>query len=170
MLRFLGGLIDRVICTAIAILFAQAPSYVDQYEAVLVRTQQELESDIATIEEQAEENGESVENFLDRLANSEDSLLRTEGRARLNKLESYQEVTQLIDTLRTIPKWQRPWWLYSNWNPSYDQAVNYQPMIPLHEVGLLYAIVGLLSGMLIAYLLRLLFRSIWKPKKGNLYQ
>jgi len=168
MIRFIGSILDRIICTSMAILFAQAPAYVGQYEAVLTETSAELALEIRSIEEQAEENGEPVDVFLNRLAADSDSLLRAEGKARLKTLEIQQEVSQKLDTLRQVPEWKRPWTLYQTWDRNYDQAVDYRPLIPLNMTGLMYGFAGLLTGMLLAYLLGLLFKAIRGKKHSSL--
>ncbi len=167
MIRFIGSILDRILCTSMAILFSQAPAYVEQYEAVLAETSEELALESRSIEEQAEENGESVDVFLNRLAADSDSLLSAVGKARLNMLETQREVSQKLDTIRQVPEWKRPWTLYQTWDRNYDQAVNYRPLIPLNLTGLMYSFAGLLTGMLLAYLLGLLFKAIRGKKRSS---
>ena len=105
-----GELLDRVFCIAFALLFAQAPLYIEQYVHVLTGAKTEARISYEDIEKRAASliPPLTVEEFVQHHISSEDKVFQESGKyyqALIIRLKNYEEA---FEKLTSASAWEKP--------------------------------------------------------------
>lgn len=172
MFRWLVKLIDRCFSVAGAVIFAQAPQFYEQYQQRLEGHLSELKLQMNFMNEAAEQSGKSLQEYIDKFLSSTDVDFSRQGILLQKMSDRYQEMNQSLDSLHDTTPWTRPFVFLSNLEGSVAEGVveNFKIGIPLSLEGLVYALVGVIFGFSIFYLIAGIFRAIfsklrWKKNK-----
>lgn len=159
---------DRVLCVVGAILFSQAPEFMQQYLQRLGGHLDEARRQLASFQHIAEKAGISLDRFITQTsANSEPTVAKLGGvmqetAARVDSLAAAQ------DALLHASIWTRPFVFLRHLDLGIAQGTwsVYQPGIPTTFEGLLYALVGMLFLLSLYHLCvrRPLRRRLDRPK------
>ena len=162
----IGALLDRIVCIVFAVVFAQGPVYIAQYLDVLAGARMESEKNLRKVQEQAEDNGVTVEDFVSRLLGNSDPLVRSSGETIQNLLVSYEQYESAYSAISTANVWQKPFRLIQHFDPSIGEALVFNPSVPLSIEGAVYAFIGLIIGWLLFSLIASIFKRR-KPKPAS---
>ncbi|HEY1849246.1 MAG TPA: DUF2937 family protein [Opitutaceae bacterium] len=155
-LRFLFAgaerVMDRVLCAAGAVLFSQAPEFMQQYLQRLEGHLDEARLVVRNFQEAAARSGMTLDQLLAGAASNPDpSMARLgsavrESAARVGTLESADAA------IRAAGAWARPFVFLGHLDPSIARATLsiYRPAVPTTAEGLCYAAAGIVV-MLAAY-------------------
>ncbi|HVT34037.1 MAG TPA: DUF2937 family protein [Nevskiaceae bacterium] len=156
--RFIGGLAERVAAVALALTLAQFPVYYDAYLNTVAGARAEAEARLHELEREAAGVQMSVEAFIAHHEASADPAFAASGRMHRTTLEHYRHYSGLEHAMSAAPVWQKPLVLAQNFEPALHQATHFTPAVPLTPEALIYAALGLLLAWLTASLLARPFR------------
>ena len=160
-----GSLVDRIVCVLFAIALAQAPVYIAQYIDVLAGAQMESQKTFDDLEERAAKFDLTLDEFLGRLLNNPDPLVKENAEASASTVERYRKYTEALNALLDSSPWAKPFRLVQYYDPSVNAAMHFEPNVPLTFEGAFYALAGVLIAMLIIGFFRWIFTKIFGRKK-----
>lgn len=163
-----GEILDRIICIFLVLLFMQLPMYINQYVDVLSGARMEARRTYDDLGSRARENGLSVVDFVERLKANEDVIARESGEVAENVVARFEKYSDALDALTRGTVWSRPFQLMAHYDRSIHAAMHFEPGLPLHAEGLIYALVGLVFALLIVGLGRWLVKRMFGKKKRSL--
>jgi hypothetical protein len=164
----IGAVLDRIICVVMALLLAQFPVYYAQYLDVLSgarmaasKTYEDMQTRLGP---QAQQRGLSVDELVEQLTRNDDPLVRELSGVNQDAIVRYQAYSEAFEALKQAPVWQRPFALSRHFDNDIHQAIQFEPNVPLTLEGVIYAFLGILLGMLLAGLLRRIWKALFKSK------
>ncbi|MES1194692.1 MAG: DUF2937 family protein [Opitutus sp.] len=140
------GLLDRVLCVVGAILFSQAPEFMQQYLQRLGGRLDEARLHVLQFQHTAAESGLTLERLISQTtANADPAVARlggvmTAAIARVGTLEQAQ--TAILHA----SLWARPFVFLRNFDPAIARSTwsIFRPAVPTTLEGLVYALLGML--------------------------
>jgi|GEM_PF-2010801 len=161
------SLADRVICVVMAIILAQGPIYTNQYLNVLSGALKEATINYNEIKEKAKENSLSVPAYIDRHVNSTEEIFRDTGEVLEKSVKRYDRYNEAFTAISASNVFMRPVNLITHFDPKLNEAVQFEPGVPVTMEGLGYAVIGILFGLLLIGLLKVIGRFIGRRLKGE---
>jgi hypothetical protein len=151
-LAAIEGLLDRALCVAGAVLFSQAPEFMQQYLQRLGGRLDEARLQVQQFQNTAAQSGITLDRLIGQTtANADPAVARlggvmTTALVRVDNLESAQSA------LLHASLWTRPFVFLRNFDPAIGRATwaVFRPAVPTTSEGLVYALLGMLS-LLVAY-------------------
>ena len=142
-----GGIVDRLLCVAGAVLFSQRPEFIQQYLQRLEGHLDEARLQLDRLKETASQSGATVGELAANAAASPDPLMQRLG---ILVRETAGRVDQLAaddDALRHASLLARPFVFLVHVEPSVARATwsIFRPAVPTTIEGLVYACVGMLA-------------------------
>ena len=156
---------DRIICIVLVVIFMQLPMYINQYVDVLSGARMEAKRTYDDMESRAGENGLSIAEFVKRLKDNEDVIVRESGEVSENVVSRYEKYSEALEALTTGSVWVRPFRLMAHYDPTINAAIRFEPGLPLNIEGIIYGIAGLAFSLLIVGLGRGLAKRLFGKKK-----
>ncbi|MBX7243168.1 MAG: DUF2937 family protein [Bacteroidia bacterium] len=171
LLKSIGELADRLICIVFAILFAQAPLYIEQYIHVLTGAKAEARIAYEDIEKRAASliPPLSVDEFISHHLKSEDNVFQESGKhfqEMVTRLKNYEAA---FEKLSSCSVWEKPFVFMRYADPALRDALEFKPGFPFSREGLGYALAGAVAGLILVSIIRLLFTGR-KPKTPPVIQ
>lgn len=163
--RPVRSVLDRVFCVLFAILFAQGPVYIDQYLDVLAGSRLAAQESLQRLEELAEDNGLSADEFVSRLKENPDKLVRDSGEGYQGTIDQYEKYQKAYTAIHDSPAWEKPIQLVRYFDPAIHEAMIFDASVPLSWEGAVYGVVGLFVGWLFFSLGAGLLGAIFGGKK-----
>jgi len=149
LVRSTGQLFDRILCVAGAVLFSQAPEFMQQYLQRLEGHLDEARRQLAALTRAAAESGLTLDQLVADASRSADPAI-----ARLGAVagEAATRVAQLqsADTaLRRASVWARPFEFMAHLEPEIARGTwaVFRPAVPTTLEGLGYAACGMLVAL-----------------------
>lgn len=158
LMRFLGGLSERVLAVVLAVGAAQFPVYFLAYSNTLEGARLEAEARYQELQTEAALLQLSVEAFIQRHENNADAVFQASGRIHRTTLDHYQRYSAMSEALQTAPLWKRPAVLVQNFDRKLHEATHFTPGLSLSAESGAYALAGLLLAWLLTALTGLLVR------------
>lgn len=162
-----GEILDRIICIVLVLLFMQLPMYINQYVDVLSGARMEAKRTYDDMDQRARSNGLSITDFIKRLKENEDVIVRESGEVSENVVSRYEKYTAAQEALTRSSVWVRPFVLMGHYDPSIHAAMHFEPGLPLTIEGLIYAVAGLAFSLLLVGLGRWLMKRLFGKKKRS---
>lgn len=143
------------------VLFSQAPEFAQQYRQRLGGAIDELTTIIQTFDEQANHEGLDRRAALNTYAVSSERFLRSQGDAMRRKFERYEALSDQLLDLVTAPAILRPLVVVEHIDPpTFSNASrNFVPAVPVSVAGMVWAMIGMAAGGLVAILVNGLLRA-----------
>ncbi len=140
------GLLDRILCVVGAVLFSQAPEFMQQYYQRLGGHLDEARRQLQQFQNAAASSGISLDDLIHRTAtNAEPAVAKlggvmTETVARVDTLAAAQTA------LHDASLWSRPFVFLQHLDAAIARATwtAFQPAVPTTLEGLVYALIGIL--------------------------
>lgn len=160
MLKWVGGLMDRLCAAAGAVLFAQAPLFMQQYTQQLIGRQAELKWQVDLMQRAAAASGKTLDAYINKFTMSGDSDFIMQGETMQALVQRWHQLTDALAGMQDSTLWSRPFtFLYHlNGDVFSSTLVNFNPGLPINLEGGVYALAGLLTGYYVFAALRGLFR------------
>jgi len=137
-------LIDRILCVVGAVVFSQAPEFMQQYLQRLGGHLAEARRQLAQFEEIARQAGRTVQELAAQYADNADPTVIGMGRL-MSETETRVGVLSASEVaLRDAPVWERPFVFLRqfDWEIAHGTAGVYKPAVPTTLEGALYALIG----------------------------
>jgi len=139
-------LIDRILCVAGAVLFSQAPEYMQQYLQRLGGHLAEARRQLAQFEEIARQAGRTLQELSAQYATNADPTIIGMGRLMSDTETRVGVLSASEVALRDAPVWERPFVFLRqlDWEIARGTTGVYKPAVPTTLEGVLYALVGVI--------------------------
>lgn len=159
-LRWLLAWVDRAVCAWVALIFALAPVYSDQYLAHLAETRDRAGTKIALAKAEARALNLSPEVYLEQLRQG-DSARRDSLELLAYTLERHQRYTEAYEDLAQRNEWWQPLYLLFNHDLNLRTSLEFVPQLDFSLREGVFAAVGLT----LAWLLMALVRWPLRPRR-----
>lgn len=144
--------VDRVLCAAGAVLFSQAPEFMQQYLQRLEGHLDEARLALKSFQEAAARSGMTLDQLLAGAASNPDPGMARLGAAVRESVSRVGTLQSADEALRAAGVWSRPFVFLAHVDPSIARATLsiYRPAVPTTAEGLCYAAAGVVA-VLAAY-------------------
>lgn len=165
-IKSIGEFTDRIVCIAVAIFFAQAPLYIEQYIHVLTGAKTEARIAYEDLEKRAASliPPLSVEEFIRHHLESEDKVFQESGKHHQGTLNRLKNYTTAFEKLTTCTAWEKPFVFFRYADPALREALEFKPGFPFSREGAAYALAGAFVGLLIVSALRHILGKIFQKR------
>ena len=161
--RLLRNIFDRLIAVTFALLFLQAPHLVHQYTVALSGALYESKKTVKSIRASARLNHKTVDEFIQKHLQSTDPDFTASGKVMSDAVERYRNYKESLKRLKEAGIISKPFIFLSVVDWALVREMNYKPGLSLSIEDAIYAIAGIIAGLLLfhgfIYLLKLLFRK-----------
>lgn len=148
MLSWFGKIVDRLFVVVGAFLFSQAPAFLQQYSQRLGGHLTELNHQIGELHRLALRSGKTLPEYIHKFTSSGDVDFSQQGTLMLNMLERYRNLSDAYLNLTQASAWMRPaqFIRHMQWDVVNGTMVDFQPGLTLTPEGIIYALIGMLTG------------------------
>lgn len=145
-LLIFDSLIDRILCVLGAVLFSQAPEFIQQYLQRLGGHLEEARRQLAVFQQTATQAGLSLEQFIARTGANPDPAVAKLGGVMSGAAERVASLQSAHESLLHASLWERPFVFLRHLDPAIARTTGavYQPAVPTTLEGLFYALAGML--------------------------
>lgn len=167
--RFLLFLLDRAIAAAGAVIFAQFPSFIVQYQQRMGGHVDELQLITGKYSEAAAKNGRTVEEYISIHLKSEISDFVSSGRIMSENLVRYNELSRTLAELTDSSGIMKLLVFVKTLNYDIFQKTldNFTPGISFNIDTLIYSIAGIIFVMALYFLIKKSFQILAETIKGK---
>jgi hypothetical protein len=139
------SLLDRILCVAGAVLFAQAPEFMQQYLQRLGGHLAEARRQLAEFEQIARHAGRTLHELIAQYAANADASVVALGRVLENTETRVAALAAAETALREASVWERPFVFlrHVDWEIARATGSVFKPAVPTTMEGLLYALAGM---------------------------
>jgi len=146
-------ILDRVLCVVGAVVFSQAPEFMQQYLQRLGGHLDEARRILGQFQQSAALSGTSFQDYVSHLTGNDDRLIVSLGK-NINAV--VQRVTDLggaEEALRTASVLKRPFAFLAHFDPEIALATfrAYRPAVPTTVEGLVYGGIGVMAALSLYY-------------------
>lgn len=149
--RTFDGLIDRLLCVFGAVLFSQAPEFMQQYIQRLGGHLQEAQRQLALFREAAARSGRTLEEFINQTRTNPDAGVVQLSGIMSDAVDRVASLQAAHDAIAHSSLWARPFIFVRHADMGITQATwaAYLPAVPTTLEGLVYALAGMLCCLLL---------------------
>ncbi len=165
--RSIGSLTDRILCVVAALVFLQAPMYLNQYQNVLAGAQKEASISYQRLVEIASEFDQTIEDYLAELLANDNPKVVANAREDQEQVDRYHGYTEALAAFEASGPLKRPFVFLRYYNPTLATAVVFQPGLPLTMEGFAYALLGIVLMMLLISLVKRVLPGQKKPAEKS---
>lgn len=168
MLRLLGGLMDRVCAAAGALLFSQAPLFMQQYTQQLVGREAELRLQMNGMQQTAAISGKTLEQLIQKFIDSPDSDFHRQGEMMQSLVSRWHHLSDALLAMQTSSTWTRPFefFYYLDLDVARSTVKSFAFGLSFSSEGMTYALIGLMAG----YLAFSVLRKLWQISARRLFR
>lgn len=167
MLNLFYKIIDRTLVIAGALIFSQAPVFMQQYNQLLQGHVEELNIQVEAIRTNALQVNKSIDHYVQKFLDSSDIDFRLQGEVMDETIFRFDNLNEGLRNFHNASFWQRPFVFmkYFNLKIAVSTFKNYKVNIPLTIEGLIYGLMGMVIGYGVFLLLKQFFKLLCKPFK-----
>lgn len=168
MFGWIGGLVDRVFAVAGALTFSQIPLFMQQYQQHLAGHVAELRSQVEAMKNSAALTGKSLQQYVIKFLSSEDIDFKNQGDLMNSMIQRYDKLNEGYQALQHATIYSKPitFIKYMDWDIGRSTWNSFEVGFSFSMEGASYAIVGLMLGLLLFWLLSKIFKGIFTPIFG----
>jgi len=146
--HWLAGLFDRILAAVCALIFAQLPLFMQQYQYQLLGHVAELKIHVNAITNAAHTNGKTLTQYIQRFLENADVDFSKQGELMLNMHNRLETLSQSSLALQQASPLEKPIIFFQTLNLDIASSAieHFQPGIPLTIEGAIYAFLGVLFG------------------------
>ncbi len=159
MFRFLGGVVERVVIVVSALAFSQLPLYMQQYEQQLIGRIDELKLQMDAFTKAA--NGYSLDVYIEKFTSHSDPFFANHGKLLIALTERYNTLKSSYVSLESASVFSKPFLFLTHVKADIASSTwsHFDLGLPLTSEGAVYALIGVLIGMMGIKLLCYPFRK-----------
>jgi len=150
-MKWISGIIDRLLAVLGALILSQAPLYMLQYEHRLAGHVNELQLLTNKFDQAAHQAGKSLPEYEQYFLQHSDEMIAGQGQIIHNVLERKKSFESSYRVLKETHIWNRPFvFLYQlNLPIAKETLASFQPGILINPEGFFYALIGMGLGFLV---------------------
>lgn len=140
------GLLDRALCVIGAVLFSQAPEFMQQYLQRLGGRLDEARLQVTQFQHTAAQSGLTLERLISQTSANADPAVARLGGVMTAALDRVGALEGAQDALLHASLWTRPFVFLRHFDPAIGRATwtVFQPAVPTTLEGFVYALLGML--------------------------
>ncbi len=153
-LHVFDSLLDRILCVVGAILFSQAPEFMQQYLQRLGGHLDEARRQLTIFQKTASDAGLSFGQFITQTSANADPAVARLGGVMNQAAERVSALQSAHDALHQSALWQRPFVFMRHVDLEIARAASamFKPAVPVTIEGAIYALAGMLLVLAIYHL------------------
>ena len=150
----LGRLVDRVLCVVGAVLFSQAPEFMQQYLQRLGGHLDEARLTLGRFKDAAAQSGMTLDQLVAGAGLNPDPSMRSIGGVVQGAAARVDQLAAADAALRGASVWTRPFVFLANadWGITKATWAIYRPAVPTTPEGLVYAGLGMIFALIFFHL------------------
>lgn len=169
MWKWIINALDRIFAVIGALVFSQAPMFMQQYQQQLAGHVKELQLQIEKMTAVALHSGKSLEAYIEKFTSNADLDFMRQGELMQKMVERYADLSETYLSLNQSSAFTRPFvfmsHIYSDIAASTFKTFNFGLEFSLE--GLIYALVGIFMGFSIFAGIKRFFRLFIPRKKTD---
>ena len=148
MLKWISQLADRVCVVIGALIFIQAPIFMQHYLQQLVGRVDELTQQVDVMRQVAMESNKTLEQFIQKFVDSADVDFAQQGLIMKNLIDRWRFLNDGLLSMDHASVWFKPWAFlqYFDYQIAQSTFSHYQFGIALTYEGLIYGLIGICVG------------------------
>jgi hypothetical protein len=148
MLKWIVNMLDRIFAVIGALVFSQAPMFMQQYKQQLAGHVAELHIQIDAINKAALESGKTLDAFIQKFTTNADLDFMRQGEVMQNMTERYRTLLENYAALTEASAFTKPFVFISNLHNDIVQSTfkTFNFGLEFSLEGLIYALVGIFLG------------------------
>lgn len=164
-MKWIAGIFDKILALAGALVLSQAPVFMQAYTHQLSGHVAELQWQMDSMHRVAAQSGKSLDLFVQKFLNSTDIDFQLQGQLMRGTIERWQNYSEGLFALQHATVWTRPFVFirHFEWNIAHSTYESFDIGLTLNIEGIVYALIGMLIGYLVAVLLRRILAWITSP-------
>jgi len=166
MIKFFSKIIDRILVVICALVFSQAPVFIQQYQMNLLGHVDELHLQVNAMKWAAEHNGKNLEQFIGKFMRSDDIDFFHQGEIMSSMISRYDSLSEALKALKNATIVTKPYYFFKYYNHEIAKSTAnaFVFSLPLNLEGLTYAFIGILFGMMTFAAIQGIFRIITRAR------
>lgn len=162
MLKWLIGLLDRAFAVIGAIVFAQAPLFMQEYTQQLIGRTAELRLQVNAMRQAAGFSGKTLEQLMQKFMENSDSDVVLQGEVMHAMVGRWHQLSEALTVMQDSSLWERPFAFLYHLNSDVFSSTFHQFSLglPLNLEGGIYAVLGMACGYLVFAIIRGFFRKV----------
>lgn len=166
-MKFLFKFLERVFVVVTALLFLQAPLFMQEYRQQLAGHVGELQLQVDLMQLAATQSGKNLKDYVKKFRQSLDQDFSNQGEIMDNMVTRFQDFSQALNEFDNATVLTRPFVFM--WHFHYDIASTtfhaFNIGLPLTYEGGIYALLGIFVGYGIFVVLRGCINLVYRPRK-----
>ena len=165
--KLFGNLVDRVIAAVFAIAFLQFPHLINQYLDALGGALVIAKENYNKQNANAKQFNMTLERYITQFKSNESKIFQSQGKTIQRQVERYRALKKSHDALKLANPFTRPFIFLRHYEIKILRAVEFEPGLPLNAEAAIYALFGVVIGMLLYSLVLMLIGKTFKKKKAE---
>lgn len=155
MFVWVKSFIDRIFSVVGAFVFAQLPQFYEVYTQRLAGHLAELQLQIEQITNSARMSGRTLDEYIQQFKSSGESTFANQGTVMEQMIQRWTSLNEALNAMQNSTAWTRPFAFFSDLQGSIAKGVaeDFQPGLSLSLEGGIYALIGIVAGSLVFYLI-----------------
>lgn len=173
MIRFIFGVVDRLIGVSGAVLFSQAPMFINQYMQNLSGHVAELNLQIGTLRNAAETSGKTLPEYIGKFLKSPDPDFSAQGVWLGDIMDRFSSMNTSLTALQDSSLWARPLLFVRHcYLDIVEQTYReFTPGLPFSIEGIAYAVAGMLLFSSVFWIFKSGLRRLYdRSRKGSRHE
>ena len=164
----MGKLCEGVVAFTGAMLFSQAPLYMQYYSHQLAGRVAELKLQTQVMERAASLSGKTLGQYIQKFLVSSDSDFHSQGKLMQGMVDRLQHLIEYWQAMHQANVWERPFVFIKSlqWDIAKETLGSFEPGFVLSLEGAIYAFIGMSLGYLALHGLRKMIVGMLPKKKG----
>lgn len=165
MIKWMGGIFDRIFAVGGAFILSQAPLFMQQYKQQLVGHVAELQTQIALMQNAAILSGKTLPQLVDKFLSSQDPDFIRQGELMTLLVSRWENFSSAYTALNDASIWTRPFVFIKHLNLDIFKSTfhSFDLGIALNFEGLCYGLAGIGLGYLIFFIIKQGVKIIFSP-------
>lgn len=173
MIRFIFGMVDKLVAVAGALLFSQAPMFIHQYMQGLSGHVAEIKLQIDSLRAVSASSGKTLSEYIAKFIDNPDPDFVAQGKWMGDLLDRYTNLSSSLTALQETSLWTRPLLFIRHcYLDIVDQTYReFTPGLPFSAEGFAYALGGMVIFSTIFWLFKLgIKRTYGFFRKGSKHE
>jgi hypothetical protein len=156
MLKIFSGLLDRIFAVLGALLFMQAPLFMQEYVQHLSGRVAELQWQTNQLQEMANQAGRTMTDYIEKFVSNPDLDISMQGTFMLMVIQRQSVLEKSLAAIKEAPVWKKPlvFMEYIQWDVARSTFDSYHMGIALTIEGGIYALIGVMAGVTVFAILK----------------